>query len=111
MTKPVSEMTFEERCDICERCIPESPFRDRMIALHKAMLGDLRGEQTRQRLLEKYGIGLHWYVHSTHGSVWYATFRYDDYAYETANCSTRRKAEDKAIAQYEALICGVDPDA
>lgn len=31
-------MTFEERCRICEQCIPESEFRNRMKQLHDEML-------------------------------------------------------------------------
>jgi hypothetical protein len=32
------KMTFEERCRICEQCMPESDFKKMMVSLHNEML-------------------------------------------------------------------------
>lgn len=37
-------MTFEQRCRLIERCIPECPFKEQVIALHNEMLEALRND-------------------------------------------------------------------
>ena len=60
-------------------------------------------EEIRQRLLEKYGIGVMQLVYSkTDNGMWFGCYRINGDEYETDNFKTRKEAEDKAIAEYES---------
>ena len=40
-------MTFEERCSIAQRCLPEAPYRDMLTKLHHEMLAAIAAERER----------------------------------------------------------------
>lgn len=48
-------MTFEERCKVCEQCLPESPFRGQVEKLHNEMLAKIA--ELENRLKQKAVIG------------------------------------------------------
>ena len=61
-------------------------------------------EESRQKLLELYGIGVTQVLYTGDKGMWFCMFQLYGDEYETDNFKTRREAEDKAIAEYESIL-------